>query len=492
MPVTDNAMGSSLGPEMSASGPAMERRIADLTVLYEVSRALQGTLDEDRAFYIILTGITHGRGLGFNRAFVLLPDSSGEFLVGRQAIGPSSPDEAAAIWRELRDKRLSFGEILAQDPPPERKDFRVNSIVSRIRVPLSEDTHPLIRLMQRRETCLVSQGIVQPEGWALEPALTDLLETETFAAASLFQSGRSLGLLLADNAITRAPIGIESLRMLQIYAQVASASLQNMQLYGELMSRIAVFENANRALRDSHERLLHAERLSTIGKMAALLAHEIRTPLVSIGGFARRLARKTPPEDSRREEIEIIVSEVTRLERLIEEVLGYTRLSRPDFAPVDMNELIRSVLSTMRDSIDKGSVRAIADLGPGLPDVRADKSQLRQVLINLIANALDAMPSGGVLTIRTRRDGDYLELGILDTGVGIEREDWGKLFTPFYTTKPAGTGLGLAVVSQVIDNHKGSLRLESVPGQGSTFFIRLALDPDRGNLQPESPEVVHM
>jgi hypothetical protein len=482
-------MGSSPS-SVSYSDPALERRIADLTILYEVSRALQGTLDEDRAFYTILTGITHGRGLGFNRAFILLPDPGGEFLEGRQAIGPSSPGEAATIWRELRDKHLNFGEILVQGPPPDRQDFRVNSIVTRIRVSLSQIEHPLIRLMRSHDTCLVSNGSVQPEGWALDPSLTDLLGTETFAAAALYQSGRNLGLLLADNAITRAPIRIESLRMLQIYAQVASASLHNMQLYRELTSRIAVCENTNRALRDSQEQLLRAERLSTIGKMAALLAHEIRTPLVSIGGFARRLARKTPPEDGRREEIEIVVSEVTRLERLIEEVLGYTRIIKPYLEPVDVNELIRSVLAAMQDIINKGSVHAIADLLPGLPNTRADKSQIRQLLINLIANALDAMPTGGLLTIRTRLDGDYLELGILDTGVGIAREHWGKLFTPFYTTKPAGTGLGLAVVSQVIENHKGSFRLESEPGQGSAFYIRLALDPTRINLKPESPEVV--
>jgi signal transduction histidine kinase len=119
-----------------------------------------------------------------------------------------------------------------------------------------------------------------------------------------------------------------------------------------------------------------------------------------------------------------------------------------------------------------------------------DKFQLRQALINLIANALDAMPSGGTLTLTTIRDGDYLEIGIADTGVGIAQEHWNKLFAPFFTTKASGTGLGLAIVSHVIENHKGSLRFESAAGQGTSFYIRLAIRPGSVLRESAAPAVV--
>ncbi len=485
-------MGCIPSPDLNSNDSALERRVADLTILCEVSRALQKTLDEDKTLYTILTGVTHGRGLGFNRAFLLLPDARGEYLVGRMAIGPSSPREAAAIWQELRGRHQNLAEILENIPPSNKRDLRVNEIVSRISIPLGQSDSAIARLIESREACLASGGIIQPHGWALDPVLTNLLETDTLALAPLHQSGRNLGLLLADNAITRAPIAVANLRLLQIYAQAAGAALQNALLYSELTDKVAKYENANRALRESQNQLLQAERLSTMGKMAALLAHEIRTPLVTIGGFARRLTRKTPSEDSRKEEVEIIISEVARLERLVEEVLGYTRIGKPDFEPLDMNELIRSVISAMEDSIQRGSVHPLLELDPALPEVTADKAQMRQLLMNLIVNALDAMPSGGVLTVRTTCAGEYMEIGIADTGVGIDREYWDRLFKPFFTTKSTGTGLGLAVVSQITENHRGSIRLESAPGEGSTFYVRLALRPERANPEPGSTDLVHI
>jgi signal transduction histidine kinase len=134
---------------------------------------------------------------------------------------------------------------------------------------------------------------------------------------------------------------------------------------------------------------------------------------------------------------------------------------------------------TMQEELQKGSIRLEVDLDSRLPAAEADEAQLRQALMNLISNAIEAMPSGGTLMLTTSFDEKYFEIGVTDTGVGINKEHWDKLFTPFFTTKTTGTGLGLAIVSQVIDNHKGSLRFESIPMKGTSFHIRLALHPER-------------
>jgi hypothetical protein len=320
--------------------------------------------------------------------------------------------------------------------------------------------------------------VFDPHGLPVEERLTELLGIDSFAVAPLYLADRELGVLIADNAITRAPIDVTNLRLLQVYAQAASSAIQNTRLYRELMEKIVVGEQVNLTLRESQHHLLQAERLSTIGKMAALLAHEIRTPLVSIGGFARRMLRSAPPEDPRREEMGIIVSEVHRLEKLVDEVLGYSRISKPEYKPTDINGLIRSVMITMQEELQKGSIRPELDLDSRLPRAEADEALLRQALMNLVSNAIEAMPTGGTLTLATSFDEKYFEIEVTDTGVGINREHWDKLFTPFFTTKTTGTGLGLAIVSQVIENHKGSLRFESIPMKGTSFHIRLALHPE--------------
>ncbi len=459
---------------MEQASLSHERRIADLTILYEVSCALQSTLEEDTVLRTILVGVTHGRGLGFNRAFILATDPAEKMLQGRLAVGPSSPEEAALIWQALRDKYGSLGELLRRLPDVAiEQDVRVNEIVSRFRIPLSGPENCLLKIMRSHTPARASGGIFGIHGLAVDPETVEILGVADFAAAPLFHGDRDFGLLLADNAITRAPIGDDSLRLLQIYAQAASTAIHNAALYHQLRDRIAQCESANRTLQESQERLLHAERLSVIGKMTALLAHEIRTPLVSIGGFARRLLRSTQEDDPRRESLEIIVEEVKRLELLIGEVLGFSRASKQDMENVDLGTLIRNVLASLEETVKKAGVKVVMQIDPALPPALADQFQLQQALVNLIVNAVDAMPSGGILTVTAAADGEYMEIGIADTGVGIAQEHWDKLFTPFFTTKASGTGLGLAIVTQVIENHNGSLRFESIPGRGTSFHIRL-------------------
>jgi signal transduction histidine kinase len=464
------------------SAVALERRIAELTILYEVSRALQNTLEEEHALNIILVGVTAGRGLGFNRAFILLTDAEGAVLEGRLALGPSSPEEAAAIWRELRDKHQTLEELLnSLEGPAARPDSRVDEIVKKLRIPLSDTDNPLVRIMQSREASLARNGIFDPHGLRVDGQLAALLGVDAFAVAPMYLADRDLGVLIADNAITHNPIDLTSLRLLQIYSQAASSAIQNTRLYRELMEKIAVCEQANFTLRENQLHLLQAERLTTIGRMAALLAHEIRTPLASVGGFARKMLRSAPAEDPRREEMEIIVSEVGRLEKLVDEVLGYSRISKPEYRNTDVNALVRSVTTTLREELEKHSIRVHLSLDPRLPHAETDEAQLRQALVNLSTNAIDAMAGGGTLTLSTSFDDKFLEIGVADTGAGIRQEYWDKLFTPFFTTKATGTGLGLAIVSQVIDNHNGSLRFESIPKQGTSFHIRLAFHPERAS-----------
>jgi signal transduction histidine kinase len=466
---------------------SLENRVLELTILHDVSRALQKTVDEMRALYIILVGVTAGWGLGFNRAFILLLDEGENTLRGQLAIGPETPEEAFGIWQALREKHESLGELLDSIHAADiKKDKWINELVARIRIPLDDETHPLVRILRSHEACRAFRGVFVPHGFPVGGELVKTFGADEFAVAPLFLGDKDLGLLIADNAIARTPIDGSSLGLLEIYAQEASAAIQNTRLYRRLMEQIKISEDRNSTLRASQKHLLQVERLSTMGRLATLMAYRIRAPLAAIGGFARRLARTMPAEDSRSEEMAVILSQVNRLERLVGEVLAYRRISRPVFQPTDVNALIRSVLITMHDDLQGGAVRTGLRLRSDLPIARIDELQVRQALMNLVGNALEAMPAGGILTMATSADADSLEIEVTDTGAGILKENWNKLFKPFFTTKTTGTGLGLAIVSQVVDTHRGSLRFKSAPGEGSSFYMRLAINPEDGIATPRS------
>jgi len=456
-----------------------ERQIMALGALCEVSRVLSNTIDEGKALRAVLLAVTHGRGLGFDRAFALLVDTGENWLEGRLAIGPSSSEETSSAWPGLQDVSQTLGEMLdSLDESGVIRGLRVNEIVRRFRIPISDEGDPLVKLMRSHEAGLASNGVFEPHGISAG-SLPVLLETGAFAVAPIYLGDKDLGLLMADNAITQKAISLTDLKLLEIYALEASSAVQNSRLCRQLKERVLMCQKANQELREAQDHLLRLERLSTMGKLSALLAHEIRTPLVSIGGFARKMLRSAEPQDPRREEMEIIASEVTRLEKLVDEILGYGRMSKPQYGLTDINKLVRSVVLTMQEEFNKRSVQTVLNLDDALPSARADESQLRQALVNLVNNSVEAMPSGGLLTIATNFEEKFFEIEISDTGVGIDREHWSKLFSPFFSTKAAGTGLGLAVVSQVIDNHGGSLRFDSNPGRGTSFCIRLPFDGGR-------------
>lgn len=162
-------MRSNDSPQPLFAALPMERRIVELTILWEVSRALQDTHDEEKALYSILVGVTYDRGLGFNRAFILLVDREERHLSGRLAIGPSSSEEAATIWQDLREKHMTLGELLRSiHETGIKRDLKVNGIVSRFQIPLSESQNPLVRIMRSHEACLAASGAFVPHGFPRE------------------------------------------------------------------------------------------------------------------------------------------------------------------------------------------------------------------------------------------------------------------------------------------------------------------------------------
>ena len=233
------------------------------------------------------------------------------------------------------------------------------------------------------------------------------------------------------------------------------------------------------------QQVVRADRLAAIGEVAAGIAHELRTPLTSIRGFVQFLQGSTDPKEWR-EYGDIIVREVDGLNRIVSELLDLVR-SRPlHAAPTELNQLVRDILLLARDCARAGRVEFVVDLAEGLPQVEVDPGELKQVLLNVVVNAIQSLAGGeGTVCIVSARHPAGVALSVADNGCGMPAAARERIFEPFFSTKPAGTGLGMAIARRIIERHKGSIEIESEEGLGTTVTLILPPAPST----PETPEI---
>lgn len=243
------------------------------------------------------------------------------------------------------------------------------------------------------------------------------------------------------------------------------------------------FNSMGRAVEERERELVRSERLAAVGKMAAMIAHEVRNPLSSIGLNTELLEDElgeVPNATEARDLCRAIHREVDRLTVITEEYLAFARMPKPKLAAEAANPLVGALAAFVREDLAAKQVALATELAAGEPIASMDAAQIRQCLINLVRNATDAVVAkgGGHVTLRTRRDGDRVELEVADDGVGIPADVVPRLFDPFFSTKEGGNGLGLALTQQIVREHGGELRVASVVGQGTTFTVSLpACDP---------------
>jgi signal transduction histidine kinase len=231
-------------------------------------------------------------------------------------------------------------------------------------------------------------------------------------------------------------------------------------------------ELKTKELLESQERLLHSERFAAVGEAAAYVSHEIKNPLMVIGGLAHQVEKRLENHPEAREKLQIIQAEVKRLEGFLWDLRDFLRPVKPSKQEVDLNGLIREVENLMREAAQEKGV-AMEDRLSSLPPIQADPNQLRQVLVNLIKNALEATECGGKIFLSTEARDGWVNFSVRDTGKGMAGEVLEKIFHPFFTTKDKGTGLGLAVIHKIITDHHGTITVESAANQGSTFTVKL-------------------
>lgn len=463
----------------------IEHQMRAMSVTHEIGDLLHSTRSVDEILQLILIGVTAGQGLGFNRAFLVLvePGETDIRLRGKMAIGPSNAEEANRIWTALADEQLSLPALYQRykDQSAE-SDEQVKRVVSGFDIPLADESHILARAIRERRAFNVEAGRIVGEGVAVSEDVVLTLGCDSFAIVPLNTRERAIGLLLVDNKITGIRISDADLQMLKVFANHAGIALENSQLRAHLERRLNELEQLNVTLKQQQTQLLQAERLGVIGEMAARVAHEVRNPLVSIGGFARLVRRGLPENDPRSDYLRIISDEVARLERIVAELLDFSRPhSRLQLKEVELPSLLHEIVKMATVEAELHGIRVIETYDSQIQKVTIDPDKTRQVLINIIRNALDVMDEKGELAIETKaQDAHRFVVSVRDTGPGIPEERKQKVFEPGFTTRANGTGFGLAIVKRLVELQGGQVSLTDTVPHGCTFHVVL---PQRVDLE---------
>ncbi len=448
-------------------------RLAKLSLLNQVSEALYGAhLTLDQILQAVLICITSGQGLGFNRAFLLLIDEGSLLLQGELAIGPSNAEEASRIWVDLADTEIDLFEMMTNyEHSIKTTDAAVNDIVKQMSVSLNDRDNLLIKSMVNREVLHVTSDMVRPG----VDIIREWLGTSEFALAPLMTRRGPLGVIVADNAINNSPIGSLDLEFLFLFANQSAGAIENNRLYHELEKRLIDLRKAHERQKDDQNTLLRMERLSVMGETSAIVAHELRNPLVAIGGFARTLVRNLGEQDPNLEFAKIISDEVARMERIIHDLLDFIRPRKQMRKAVLLDDLVCEATKSFQVELQEKAIKLHLDLQAGKKALNCHPGEVLQVLQNFLLNAIQVMFGGGDLEVRTRLLEGGIKVSVLDSGEGFASEVAEKLFLPFFSTKTTGSGLGLTICSQIIKSHGGVIGAENREDGGAEFFFILPL-----------------
>ena len=444
------------------------RRTEQLALINRLIKAIKGPLDLDKALRVILTCVTAGHALGFNRAFVFLTDSQSERLEGRLAVGPGSQEEATAIWSEISARGETLEDLLESARLGE-SDHRLTERVRKISVPIEDSGELLTRTIQEHKSLTVRNAT---EAEKVDSHLVDELSLSEFVCAPLVARGESLGVIVADNKFSGNPIESRQVQLLEMFCGQAALTIANARAYQKIRDQMD-------ELRQTQQKLIESERLASIGQMAGHLAHEIRNPLATIGGFAKSIAKHTSDGSRVQQNAQIIYDECIRLENILANVLDYSKPVKPEKEPVQLNKLVRDTLQQFENLIEENDIDVECDFDESLGEVVADGRMIKQVVINILKNSIEAVEDEvqGNIRLATGQDGSEVVFTVTDNGPGIEEGVRERLFSPFFTTKVGGSGLGLSVTRRIVRQHGGDIDFESSPGEGTSFYVKLPKAP---------------
>ncbi len=557
---------------------------AVLSKLLLISSAMRGTLELDKLLRMVLTAVTMGDGLGFNRAMLFLLDEQQNVLRGAMGVGPSSHEEAWEIWSRITNEQKNLTSIMEDiEKGPLRKDSFMDRLCCGVEVSLETDTI-LTKALKEKRAFNVTNVYAEPLS---DTILIQQLGTLAYAVLPLISRDKVIGVLWVDNIYTSRPINDLDMEFLKGFSDHMASAIENARLFEHLAEAEQELENifesisdlvyfnsndytirkVNRAvltrlgkpmesiigkkcyevfhgtrepwkkcphhktiltnkpyieelddpqlggtflassspifdktgeligtvhivrdiseLKKLREKVATADRMAALGEMAAKVAHEIRNPLLSIGGFARRLEKRL--DTDLKEYSRIIVDEVSRLESILNDTLSFVKSTPIRKTEIDLVEIIDSIVNLLGPAANERGNLLVREMAQPIR-LFADSDRFKEVLLNLLTNANQATDTGSIVIraylkplraepdlLGHRTESSEVVVEVEDNGCGIRREDINRVFDPFFTTRPDGTGLGLSITKRIIEEHGGRIEVESNWGVGATFKIYMPL-----------------
>jgi two-component system, NtrC family, sensor histidine kinase HydH len=439
-----------------------DKKLKELSLLYRMSNTMLSTIKLNKLIHLTLTALTSGPTPFFDRALLFLTNERSGVLQGMLGVTTEHAPTLSMPQSDGSDLLSGRWDISVEDMAAQRESEFSRQVQGK-RLELNATLNIASQAVLEKRLIYVPGGVESSD--ELHPG-----HGTAFAASPLIAHGQAVGAVMVDNALTRKAITQEDLRFLQLFTNQAGMAIENSILYNKV-------EDANRQLCEAQESLLQKERLAAIGEMAAGIAHELKGPLVSIGGFAARLTRKLDHESPEWAHADLIVREVLRLESILSEILLFSKKASICYTRCDLSEIVKDSLAVVSPPLEEKQIKVTTRFARQKLQLLGDGQQLKQVFINIILNALDAMGSGGKLGVQVQPDEldgkSAICVKISDTGGGIPVEALSSIFTPFYTTKENGTGLGLPIANRIITNHGGKIQVVNKPGHGVEFRVIL-------------------
>jgi len=421
----------------SKSEEEMLTTVANQAALCIENSGLMETLDIREILRLVLEGVT--KNIGFDRARLYLINEKKNLLECKMAVG-------------IDEERIK-GITLPLDPG--------DSVVG--------------RSIFEKQPFIIPDASTDPR---VNPVLKEKFNLHSLVVVPLLAKEKALGAIAADFVDPNKKITKEALESVMVFAQQAGLAIHNAFIYQELKTFSQQMEEkiqkTTADLRKTEAQLIRSEKLAALGQLAAGIAHEIRNPLTSINILIHSLTKNFPCEDSHREDLNVIEEEIDRINEILDRFLRFAKPAPPLLERTEVAPIFEETLQLIRPRMEKQRVHVQKEF-QDLPMILMDREQMKQVALNLLLNAVQAMPKGGTLMLRGRnsKDGQWITISIQDSGVGIPNEHMNKLFNPFFSTKEGGIGLGLSIAHRIIDQHHGKIEVQSDPGKGTLFTIWL-------------------
>ena len=442
-----------------------EKMVHRLLLLQQFGEITQGTLHLDKLLHLILTCITADYSFGFNRATLFLINKELNVLNGKLAIGPASSEEATRILKEMSDSHNSLTDIVDKLDYSHNIDTPLNTMTKLLVYSLADAKEVVTLCTKEMKPIIVKDAVKDPR---VSNEFRKALGVNEFVCVPLIAKNEPIGVIVADNVYTAEPISDERVNTLTMFVNQASLAIENAETYKSLEDKID-------QLTETQQRLIRSEKLAAIGSMSSYVAHEIRNPLVTIGGFAKTLSRFTFTDTKIKVNIDIIIEEVKHLEKILNNITDFAKPSKPEKIDVQLCEIMENTCLLMENYFQEKHITLQKKYETGVPEAPVDPTQIKQVFLNILMNAVESMPDGGKLDVNIESIDGSVKIYIVDAGKGMKQGVLQNIYDPFFTTKPSGTGVGLSVSLKIIEDHGGTIDAISEQGKGTTMLLTLPI-----------------